>query len=89
MNPATSSAPGTPTRVMVQDRWSRVFATLSFGTAHLDNTCALAWYASHLNSAGRLPRRGEPLDLAGPDATRSRRKRTATRRTSPTEGDRT
>ena len=87
MTRATSSAVGRRTSVVAQDRWSRLFESLTFSTAHLDNTCALAWYASHLSSAGRSHRRG-PLDIAGPDATRARGKGTPMRRTSPTEGDR-
>jgi hypothetical protein len=39
---------------MAQDRWSRLCERLSLGAAHIDNVCALAWYASHLNPAGRL-----------------------------------
>ena len=87
MTRATSSGVGRRTNVVAHDRWSRLFESLTFSTAHLDNTCALAWYASHLSSAGRSQRRG-PLDIAGPEATRARDRETATRRTSPTEGDR-
>lgn len=46
---------------MAQDRWSRLFERLSLGAAHIDNICALAWYASHLNPAGRL-RRATPVE---------------------------
>ena len=47
MTRATSSGVGRRTSVVAQDRWSRLFESLIFSTAHLDNTCALAWYASH------------------------------------------
>ena len=86
MTRTTSSTVGGRTSMLAQDRWSRLFESLTFGTAHLDNTCALAWYASRLTSAGRSHRRG-PLDIAGPDATRAREREAPTRRTSPTEGD--
>ena len=39
---------------MAQDRWSGLFERLSLGAAHIDNFYALAWYASHLNPAGRV-----------------------------------
>ena len=87
MTRAISSAVGRRTSLVAQDRWSRIFESLALSTAHLDNTCALAWYASHLSSAGRSLRRG-PLDIAGSDATRARDRETPMRRTSPTEGDR-
>jgi hypothetical protein len=48
MTRATSSTIGRRTDVLAQDRWSRLFGALTFSTARLDNTCALAWYASHL-----------------------------------------
>ena len=86
MTRANSSAVGRRTSLVAQDRWSRLFQSLTFSTAHLDNTCALAWYADHLSSAGRSHRRG-PLDVAGPDATRARGKGSPTRPSWPTEGE--
>lgn len=84
MTRANSSGVGRRTNVVAQDRWRRLFESLAFGTAHLDNTCALAWYASRPSYAGRSHRRG-PLDIAGPDATRARGNGTPKRCTSPPE----
>ena len=39
--------------VMAQDRWSRLFERLSLGSSHRQRL-PFAWYASHLNPAGRL-----------------------------------
>lgn len=47
MTRATSSRVGRRPNVLAHDRWSRFFEGLTFSTAHLENTCALAWYASH------------------------------------------
>ena len=47
MTRATSSTIGRRTDVLAQDRWSRLFGALTFSTARLDNTCALASYASY------------------------------------------
>ena len=88
MSARTTSDVGRPTSLTEQRRWSRMVESLCFGAAHVDNVCALTWYATHVSSAGRSHRRAEPLDLAGPDATRTRGKGTPMRRTPPTEGDR-
>ncbi len=47
MTRVISSGVGRRTNVLAQDRWSRLFEALTFSTAHLEITCALAWYASH------------------------------------------
>jgi len=84
---ATISDVTPQTSLTAQDRWGRTFASLVFSTVQLDNTCALAWYVSHLNPApGLHPSRGTH-DPAGPDATRAQ-KGAPTRRSSLTEGDR-
>jgi len=87
MTRATSLAVGRSTAPVTQDRWGRLFAALTFSTAHLGNSCALAWYASR-PELRRAVTASRSTGSRGAGATRAGGQGTAARCTSPTEGSR-
>ena len=86
MTRATSSTDNKWPTAVAQHRWRRVFESLAFSAVHVDNTCALAWYASHLSSAGGHTVAAD-WTSPGPTQTPTRGRGTPMRHTSPTEGE--